>query len=308
MAINDDMDYPRLTPLDDRYQSPGNLFRSANDLTDDQLDLLAAAWSENALPEDSPAEMEALFASSPAKKAYVENFRQLRLKPYNDEWKGKNTLLRTTPAAKIIRRAYLVTLAAAAVAVVLLILKPFAEKQPAIQPPVSSPEVAVVSEPIEKAPVVIKEEIQEPVFVITKTAVTSERKNIPAAEQEEIVKITPVTVNARSETPVIIAGIDTPQLLAVKYNEIPAAVNIPEREQNWIMKGIAGLSRAIKKEKAGVDGYYIAKSCINGINSVFGSEMELEKVIGRKGETVSVSFTSSLLSFSAPVRKSSQKL
>ncbi len=308
MAINDDMDYPRLTPPDDRYPSPGNLFRSADDLTDDQFDLLAAAWSENALPDDSLAEMEALFVTNPGKKVYAETFRQLRLSPRDDKWKGKNALLRTTPAAKIIRRAYLVTLSAAAVAVVLLTLNPFAEKQSAIPVPVSSPEVAVASEPIDPPRLVVKEEIREPVVANTKTAMTTEKKNLPAAEQEQVVKITPVTVNARTETPVIIAGIDTRQLLAVKYNEIPASVNIPEQEENWIMKGIAGLTRAIKKEKTGVDGYLIAKSCINGINSVFGSEMELEKVIGKKGETVSVSFTSSLLSFSAPVRKNSQKL
>ncbi len=306
MAINDDTDYPRLTPPDDRYPSPGDLFRSANDLTDDQFDLLAAAWAENTLPDDSLAEMEALFASSPAKKAYAENFRQLRLRPYNDEWKGKNALLRTTPAAKIIRRAYLVTLAAAAVVAVLLTLKPIAEKQPAIPAPVSSPEVAVAPEVIEKAPLVVKEEIPEHIAAVTKTAVSSEKNNLQAAEQEQTVKITPVTVNALTETPVIIAGIDTRQLPAVKLNEIPESVNIPEEEENWLSKGIAGLSKTLKREKTPVDGFVIAKSCIKGINSVFGSNMELEKIVSAEGDTVAVSFNSSLLSFSAPARKSSQ--
>jgi hypothetical protein len=306
MAINDDTDYPRLTPPDDRYPSPGNLFRSADDLTDEQFDLLAAAWSENALPDDSLAEIEALFASDPAKKAYAGNFRQLRLSPCDDQWKGKNALLRTTPAVKIILRTYLVTLAAAAVAVVLLTLKPFAEKQPAIPAPVSSPDVTVVSEPTETAPLVVIKHIPEPVAAVTKTAVTSEKKELPAAEREQIIKITPVIVSALTETPVITPGIDSRKLLAVKLNEIPSPVNIPEREENWIMKGIADLSRATKKEKTPVDGYTFAKSCINGINSVFGSEMALEKVIGKNGDTVGVTFSSSLLSFSAPVRKSSQ--
>jgi len=304
--MNDDTDYPRLAPPDDRYPSPGNLFRSANDLADDQFDLLAAAWSENALPDDSLAEMEALFVSDPAKKTYAKRFRLLHLSPIDDEWKGKNALLRTRPAAKIIRRVYLATMAAAAVAVVLLTLRPFAEKQPAIQAPVRSPEVAVVSEPAKTAPLVVKEQVPVPVVAVTKTSVPSEKKELPVTEQEQIIKINPVIVSARTETPVIIAEIDGRKLLAVKLNEIPAPVNIPEREENWIMKGIAGLSRAIKKEKTPVDGYAFAKSCINGINSVFGSEMELEKVISKNGDTVGVTFSSSLLSFSAPVRKSSQ--
>ncbi len=86
--MTDDSDYLRLTPPDDRYPSPGNLFRSANDLADDQFDLLAAAWSENALPDDSLAEIEALFISNPRKKAYAEGFGQLRLSPFDDKWNG----------------------------------------------------------------------------------------------------------------------------------------------------------------------------------------------------------------------------
>jgi hypothetical protein len=94
--------------------------------------------------------------------------------------------------------------------------------------------------------------------------------------------------------------------LAVNLNDIPASLNIPEKEENWLIKGIAGLSKTTKKEKTPVDGYIIAKSCIKGINSVFGSDMELEKIVSEEGDTIAVSFNSSLLSFSAPVKKSSQ--
>jgi len=306
MAIIDDTCYPHLTPSDDRYPSPGKLFRSVNDMTDDQFDLLAAAWSENALPDDSLAEMEALFASGPAKKAYAKKFRLLRLTPCDDEWKGKKALLRTTPAAKIIRRACLVTLAAAAVAVVILTLKPFAEVRTVKQAPVRSPEVAVVSESIETVAPVVKEDVSEPVIAVAKTSVTSLDKVLPAAGSEQVVKTAPVIVNARPETPVIIPGIDGGKLLAIKLNEIPAPHYTPAKETNWIMKGLASLSGSIKKDKTPVDGYTFAKSCINGINSVFGSEMELEKVINKNGDAVGVTFSSSLLSFSAPARKSSQ--
>jgi hypothetical protein len=306
MAMNDDTDYPRLTPPDDRYQSPGNLFRSANDLTDDQFDLLAAAWSENALPDDSLAEMEALFVSDPGKKAYAGNFRQLRLAPYKDEWNGINALLRTTPAAKIIRRAYLVTMAAAAVILVLLTLKPFAGDQPVITAPVSPPEVAMVSEPAETAPLVVQEDVPGLVVAVTETSVTAEIEEPPVTEREQTVKATPVRVNARTEAPVITPGVEARELLAVNFNEIPASLNIPEKEENWLVKGITGLAKATKKEKTQVDGYIIAKSCIKGINSVFGADIELEKVISEEGDTVSVIFNSSLLSFSAPVKKSSQ--
>ena len=58
MAMNDDIDFPRLTPSDDRLRSPERLFRKPEDLTDEQFDLLAAAWSEDALSEDSLYEFD----------------------------------------------------------------------------------------------------------------------------------------------------------------------------------------------------------------------------------------------------------
>ncbi len=306
MAINDDTDYPRLIPPDDRYPSPGKLFRSANDLTDDQFDLLAAAWSENALPDDNLAEMEEMFVSDPGKKAYAENYSKLRLRPFNEKWDGLHTLLRTTPAAKIIRRVSRTILAAAAVILAFLILWPVMKRDTAITGHGSFPEVAMAPEAAEKTPMGLKEEIPDPAVAVTKTSVTIEKKELPAAEQEQIVKIAPVTVSARTAAPVITAAINSRDLLALKLNDIPASVNIPAKEENWIRKGISGLSKTTKKEKTPVDGYVIAKTCIKGINSVFGSDIGLEKIISEEGDTVGVSFNSSLLSFSAPVRKSSQ--
>jgi hypothetical protein len=314
MAMNDDTDYPRLTPPDDRYPSPGNLFRTAGDLADDQFDILAAGWSEDALPDDSLEEMEALFASDPRKRAYAENFRQLRLRPYDEKWTGLHSLMRPTPTAKIIRRIWIPALVAAAVILSFLVLGPFTDKQTSVTSPVSSPEVAMAPETVEAAPAVVKEVMPEPELSVNRTSlaaaeiksVTAVKEELPVQVREEPVKTTPVTVTARSEAPVIKAGIDSRELLAVNFNEIPASQNIPEREENWLIKGIAGLSKSEKKEKTPVDGYVIARSCIKGINSVFGSDMELEKIVSAAGDTVAVSFNSSLLSFSAPVRKSSQ--
>jgi hypothetical protein len=169
-------------------------------------------------------------------------------------------------------------------------------------------------ETVDAAPAVVKEVMPEPELSVNKTSlaaveiksVTAVKEELPVPVREEPVKATPVTVTARSGAPLIKSGIDSRELLAVNFNEIPASQNIPEREENWLMKGIAGLSKSGKKEKTPVDGYVIARSCIKGINSVFGSDMELEKVVSAAGDTVAVSFNSSLLSFSAPVRKSSQ--
>jgi len=159
---------------------------------------------------------------------------------------------------------------------------------------------------VEAAPAALNEMMPESVVTVNKTSVTTVKEELPVLEREQPVKGALVTVSARTAAPVITTGIDSRELLAVNFNEIPASQNIPEREENWLMRGIAGLSKSEKKEKTPVDGYVIAKSCIKGINSVFGSDMELEKIVSAAGDTVAVSFNSSLLSFSAPVRKSSQ--
>lgn len=306
MAINDDTDYPRLMPPDDRYPSPGNLFRSANDLTDDQFDLLAAAWSENALPDDSLAEMEALLASDPAKKAYAEIFGQLRLSPLDDEWKGKNALLRTTPAVKIIRRVYIVTLAAAAVLLALFTFRPFAENQVNNTAPVSLPEVSAASETMEIVPPAVTNNVEEATIVSMVTPVSKQKEEPYTTDHNQAVKTTPVVLSAEAEMPVLIAGINSRELRSVSFNTTIAPEVYHEDDVNWIIKGISRLSGALTKEEKPITGYAIASTFIEGINSVLGWEMGLEKAVGKDGKTVAVRFNSSLVSFSAPANKTSQ--
>jgi hypothetical protein len=306
MAINDDTDYPRLTPPDDSYPSPGNLFRSADDLTDDQFDLLAAAWSENALPDDSLAEMEALFSSSPAKKAYAEIFGQLYLSPIDDEWKGKNALLRTTPAVKILRRVYIVTLAAAAVWLALFTFRPFTEKQVNNTAPVSLPEVSAASESMEIVPPAVTNNIEEAAIVSMVTPVSKQKKEPNTADHNQAVKTTPVVMSAEAEIPMLIAGINSRELRSFSFNTTVAPEVYHEDDVNWIIKGISRLSGAVTKEEKPITGYAIASTFIEGINSVFGWEMGLEKAVGKDGKIVAVRFNSSLVSFSAPANKTSQ--
>ena len=62
------------------------------------------------------------------------------------KWNGLHALLRTTPAARIIRRVWIPALVAAAVILAFLVLGPFTEKQTSITVPVSSPEVAMATD------------------------------------------------------------------------------------------------------------------------------------------------------------------
>ncbi|HSL86673.1 MAG TPA: hypothetical protein VK861_07035, partial [Bacteroidales bacterium] len=52
-----------------------------------------------------------------------------------------------------------------------------------------------------------------------------------------------------------------------------------------------------------VRAYDIAEAGIAGLNKLFGTEMALQRNTGKNGEVTSVYFSSRLLKFNAPVRK-----
>ncbi len=305
--MNDDIIYPHLTPLNDRYLSHGELYRSAGDLTAEQFDLLAAAWAENALSDEGLAEIEALFAIDKLKEIYAGSFRQLRLIPCNDRWEGLNGLLQTTPAARTIRRVFFIALASAAIFFTLFTLKPLAKKQVTLTAPVSLPEVAVISDAREPAAPDISNKMEETISSSTSPGVKKKSQELYPPDRESTARISPVTMIASAETPVLISGPTSRELRPVSYNVITATPDIPN-DENWIIRGISRLSRAPAKEKKPIDAFVVASAFIKGINSVLGSEMALDKTLNKKGDLVAVSFSSSLLSIKAPVKKNSPRL
>jgi len=305
--MNDDIIYPHLTPLDDRYPSPGDLYRSAEDLPAGQFDLLAAAWAENALSDESLAEIEAIFATDRSKEACARSFRQLRLVPCDDRWEGLNGLLQVTPATRTIRRMLVISIASAALLFALFTLKPFAEKQVGLTSPVSSPEVTVISDSKEPPPPAISNKTEVTASAGTARAVKEKSNEQYPADRELTAKENPVTMIASADIPVITSGVSSLQLRPVSFKVIQQTKDIPD-DENWIVRGIARLSGAPAKGKKPVDAYEVAGAFFKGVNSVLGTEIELDKTVNKKGEPVAVSFSSSLLSFKAPIKKNSQGL
>lgn len=305
--MNDDIIYPHLTPLNDRYPSHGELYRSSGDLTAEQFDLLAAAWAESALSDEGLTEIEALFASDKSKETYAGSFRQLRLIPCDDRLEGLNGLLQTTPAIRNIRRVFIIALASAAIFFTLFTLKPLVNKQVTLTAPVTLPEVAVISDAVEPAAHDISNKMEEAVSASTTPAVKEKSKALYPPDRESTTRISPVTMIAAAETPVLISGITSRELRPVSFNVITAAPDIPD-DENWIIRGISRLSKTPAKERKPIDAYVVASAFIKGINGVLGSEMALDKTLNKKGELVAVSFSSSLLSIKAPVKKNSPRL
>lgn len=303
----EDIDFPRLTPSDDRYPSSGSLLRVPQDLTDEQFDLMAAARAEDGLTEEGLREFDLILSAAPDRLAYAESFRQLRLRHCDDMMEGLYSLLKTTPAARTVRRSLLAALAAAAVITVLLSVRPFAKQQTEQLQPATLPELSIVTD-ITNNPVVKPVRIQKatetrslPASAISKTGETE--VFVPATAG----KITPLATASQATIPVLASLSRTEELRPVAFREITVTPSAGS-EENWIAKGIAVLSGAGGKGSRASGSFAIADACIKAMNRVLGSEMELKRVMSDTGDPVAVNFSSSLLTFSAPVKKTAPQL
>jgi len=352
--MRDESEFPRLTPPDDRFTAPDRLLRKPEELTDEQFDLLAAAWSEEALAGDQLSELEAVMTANPSRKMRAESFSRVKLVPYDDRWAGRNMLLRQSPATRGIKRTIVVSLLAAAAVVMFIITGPAIKSRTTDIAPGALPDGAAMSEALipEAFPVTIPDNVKaepaganriteavrpaavphvaeserpagvprlteaeklaairtaamtEPMRSAPATDMTDNGKTVPDAVTAEPQRTLPVSLAINAVNPVIIAAAGTTDLRAVQMAAIiPAPV--PDKADNWIIRGISLLAKTVTKEEKNIDGYYIASACVTGINNFLGWEMQLEQASNKKGEAVAVNFSSSLLSFSAPINKNS---
>ena len=305
MAITENTDFPKLTPPEDRMPSVTRLIRRPEELTDDQFDLLAAAWSEDALSGEAMAEIESVFSVSSERRNRAESFRQVRLTPLNERWPGMHSSLRTVPAIGAFRRTLIPALLAVAAMIILFVYGPAGAKLKKISNEgISGTPAMAVAEIPSSAPgtrVIKAPEIRTGVTV----------KSLPAADMiiagpdgtTEIVRVQPLALaygNAAASTvaPAVNQG------LAAVSPKIITQPEVTNEANNWMLRSISYLASAVTGKEKKIDGYAIASGAITGINTILGWDMELEHVNNKKGDPVAVSFSSSLLSFTKPLNKS----
>lgn len=291
---------PGLRPFDDRNPYPERLFRKPSEMTDDQFALLAAAWAEGALDEESLLEIESIFNASPEKRVYAEGFRKLRLQPGTEKWNKRNSLLRTSPFTVIIRLGAITTLAAAAVLTAVIMIKPLV-----IDTGVNSS--APIELRIASATPLFKmkyypsaRQNNDHVQPVAERVAFYEKEIVPVDAQtiEPIAMSTlPVTLPANSQTAILALG-PVPVVIASD-----ATTEITTSDENWLVRGLTAIAGLVSKDKKTVDGYMIAGACIKGVNSLLGWDMQLERKMTEAGDPLSVNFTSTLVSFNTPVKK-----
>jgi len=309
MAMTEDNGFPRLTPPDDRLPSREHLLRSGEELSDEQFDLLAAAWAEDALEGESLDEMNQLLASFPSRMARAESFRNIRLIPFDDRWSGTGRLLRRSAALAALRRSIVPTLAAAAALIAFILSGPGTLRHTTDRLPTQPTEVAVINEVLipSATPIIVERSHPE---IAVRPSLMGEAEDVTRQlvfSITEPARTTPINTDYRAVSPDLIANQPAGELAVMRLNTF-TTTTLRDNEPNWMLKGISLLARAVIKDEKKIDGYTIANRCVNGINSVLGWDMELEQMTNRKGDPDRVIFNSSLISFSAPLNKATPRL
>lgn len=303
----------RLNPVSESTDFPGILLRNHADFDDNQLLLLAAAAEEGDLSSESRSDLDTILESAPGKKNIIASFHNLKLKPLDDRWQGKNRMLQTTPGIIALRKGVIVTLAAAAMLTAVLFLGPV--KNDIMQPAGQAVSIAKNNDGQKKIPekkipeqasTVIASQLITPSvatkkLILVKNAVNPISQEIFITEKEKIIEIE----GNPAEIPQI-AYVES----SIKCSLIASSISSPitgEVSGNWMLNGISAVASALGFEDKPKDSFTVAGEGIKEINKLLGWNMRLEKETGAGGEMLAVNFSSNLLSFSKPVKKNAEQ-
>lgn len=306
-----------LLPTDSYFRGKNNLKKDASELTDNQYALLCAGYFENDLNESQKEDLLEIIENDPLRKKEFELIRKMKLISPAISYKNKNKLYRRTAFQKAISFS-LVGLSAAAAIALLIILAPFSpEKQPgnsinfsgvsvpdtnrilnnsaAVTVSVTKPVIrtAGLTEKTEKTSIHPDSEVRytEPGRNIIDTLNFSREKEI-----EKVIFTTDVSLNQNSFATTLVASSAIAE--ASYYDDGRSNISrfIAKTFRNKILKEDITKDTPLK-------GYEIAEAGVTGLNKLLGWEMELDKNNDESGELNSVYFSSKILKFNTPVKK-----
>jgi hypothetical protein len=313
-----------LKPSEKSFPNKNRLQKTTLNLSGSQLEYLSVAYLEKDLSHDEQTELRENVELDPEKKNLFELIQKMRLSPVSLSYKHKKRLIRRTFAGNVIRFS-LIGLSAAAIITLVIITS------------VSKPEPQQVRFEKTAQTILVDNTIQKPALEKVPKVIKTEKKIISSKKQiNNILALSPKTVSSISEPnqnlPVqndsLLGSTDLPRILINKISVSPdidlnletvpntlIALNyivpVPEYDdvQSRLSKFIAKTFREkILKVKSAKDSplkvYEIAEAGVSGLDKLLGWEMALDERKDVNGELKSVYFSSKILKFNAPVKKS----
>jgi len=301
-----------LLPTDSYFSGKNNLKKDASELTDNQYGLLSAGYLENDLNESQKAELLEIIENDPSRKKEFELIQKTKLISPAISYKYKKQLYKRTPFQKTISIS-LVGLSAAAAIAILIISAPFSpEKQPGTSintaeytqkvtsVPMNNAETRPASvSPAEKRKVTKTQVIQKFAEVQYPELATVNAEALPVSREPEIQKIHYNREPGLNQNPVtttlIASSLET---ITPYYDDGRSNISrfLAKTFRNKVLKEDISRDTPLK-------GYEIAEAGVSGLNKLLGWEMALDKNNDESGELNSVYFSSKILKFNTPVKK-----
>ena len=305
---------PRLPVPENSFPKKDNLKKKVADLTDSQIEYLSVAYLENDLSDEQLEELEENLGQISENRIIFDAIQKIKLTPSTDGYRHKRVLKRLTTGQKVFRIATAAISAAATIAILIIsyIFIPDIISDRNMQ---ASSEVIPYNIPItllieENKPII---KPAEPV-VITPEEIPVNTSVVYAAEvppmsdliaSEPVMITQPIEYALASAFPVI--DFMVPELSLMGSNTVFIAA-VSDDDRGPVRRFIASTfrQRVLKEETFSDDKirpFELARASVDGLNRLLDWEMEFKETLDDSGELKSVYFSSTLLSFNAPARK-----
>jgi hypothetical protein len=315
----------RIQPAIEEFMDKEWLKKTAADLSGYQFEMLCVASLENDLDKTRLKEFNEILALSEDKRKTAAIISRTKLTPPSIRFRYKAKLRKLTMQQKALRVSAAAISIAAAVLLLFTIIRNPLTPLPGNDTVISQagnidkPETVISDKPAvneikQQQTIAVNFGIlasKQPAKIISETK--SGEVKIPSAEDLTDfvespgpaikISIDKLEFNTNISIPGIKAGTD---LVAIN---LVAVEPVPYDERPGLNESIAKFFREkILKtetpESGSLKAYEVADAGINGLNRLLGWNMKLEKYKDEKGEVNSVYFSSRILKFNAPVKKS----
>jgi hypothetical protein len=320
---SDELTMFRLNPAGKSFLHKKQLKKTVADLPRSQFEYFSVAYLENDLSADEKTELLEIIEHDQEKKISFELVQKMRLSPGNLSYKHKNRLIKRTIAQNAIRWS-IVGLSAAAIVTLVIITSVSKSREINIDSNKTAQTVSADSSSPKKASGIasidekkgsrnIPDKIRNKIITASSMKPSSaipEIKNNLLAEND--------SMSQSSALPrTIIDKINVPSSIDLKGEPVPNSLialnpsaTTPEYDdgRSKLSRFIARTFREkILKENRAKDSplkaYELAKAGVSGLDKLFGWEMALIEKKDINGELKSVYFSSKILKFNAPIKK-----
>lgn len=308
----------RLIPENEVFRMKPSLRRDLNDISREQFELLCAADAEDDLHDNQKQEFNEMLNNDPARREIRELFGKLKLAAPAVIYRNKRKLIKETPERKAVRLTFVFLAAAAVFVGIVLTGVKMLKKQ--YVPEMRTSQISQSIRPSISNFRVNRERTDASNLKINHSQGLAKRQIITRERQGSILPVKELAAmdslrKIKNENPGIEEIHFAPALMVAET--IPSdnlnsngkkTLVYPEESKSFIGKFFARTIREkVLHEKvvseSPLHGYEIAEAGITGLNKLLGWQMALNVRNDEYGNARSVSFTSRMLKFNAPVKR-----